>query len=213
MRIPIIVAAAVVLSITAAHAQAPVGAQAKIDPARVDAVVRDGLKGFSSAPPEVWQPRLTPDDTDRLCSAANNAPAKGVADAIEKREKAAIQYPADGKFVGDWKKGEALAQSGYGLRFTDYPSNRPNGGNCYACHQLSAAEVSYGTIGPPLLHYGKLRDYKEADVKAAYEKIYNSQASFACSLMPRFGHNKVLDIEQIKDLVALLMSPDSPVNK
>ena len=31
--------------------------------------------------------------------------------------------------------------------------------------------------------------------------------------MPRFGANKVLDIEQIKDLVALLMSADSPVNK
>ena len=31
--------------------------------------------------------------------------------------------------------------------------------------------------------------------------------------MPRFGANKILTIEQIKDLVALLMSPDSPVNK
>jgi sulfur-oxidizing protein SoxX len=31
--------------------------------------------------------------------------------------------------------------------------------------------------------------------------------------MPRFGSNKVLTIEQIKDLVALVMSPDSPVNK
>ena len=31
--------------------------------------------------------------------------------------------------------------------------------------------------------------------------------------MPRFGTNKILTIEQIKDLVALLMSADSPVNK
>ena len=31
--------------------------------------------------------------------------------------------------------------------------------------------------------------------------------------MPRFGTNKVLTIEQIQDLVALLMSPDSPANK
>jgi sulfur-oxidizing protein SoxX len=31
--------------------------------------------------------------------------------------------------------------------------------------------------------------------------------------MPRFGSNKVLTIDQIKDLVALLMSKDSPVNQ
>ena len=31
--------------------------------------------------------------------------------------------------------------------------------------------------------------------------------------MPRFGANKVLTIEQIKDVVALLMRPESPVNK
>jgi sulfur-oxidizing protein SoxX len=31
--------------------------------------------------------------------------------------------------------------------------------------------------------------------------------------MPRFGTNEVLTIEQIKDAVALLMDPESPVNK
>ena len=112
-----------------------------------------------------------------------------------------------------WKKGEALAQNGYGLRFTDYPPRRENGGNCYACHQISKQEVSYGTIGPSLLRYGKLRNFAPAEVKATYEKIYNSHAVLPCSNMPRFGANKVLTIEQIKDAVALLMSPDSPVNK
>ena len=43
--------------------------------------------------------------------------------------------------------------------------------------------------------------------------IYNAHASYPCSNMPRFGTNKVLSIDQIKDLVALVMSPDSPVNK
>ena len=81
--------------------------------------------------------------------------------------------------MGDWKKGEALAQSGYGMRFTDYPAARASGGNCYACHQLTKKELSYGTLGPSLAEYGKLRDYKEADVKAAYEKIYNSHAALA----------------------------------
>lgn len=180
-----------------------------VDPDRVDAAIK---AAFPTAPAD-WQPRLSPDATLKACTAHANAPPKDVAQVIQTREKATIEYPADGKLLGDWKKGEALAQSGYGMRFSDYPATRANGGNCYACHQLTRQEVSYGTIGPSLLEYGKLRDFKEADVKAAYDKIYNAQAAFPCSLMPRFGSNKVLTIEQIKDLVALLMSPDSPVNK
>jgi sulfur-oxidizing protein SoxX len=205
MRLTSIVVAltAAVLSATTALAQQPA-----VDPARADAAIK---AAFPTAPAD-WQPRLVPDATMRDCSASRNNPAKAGAEAIQKREQGAIEYPADGNFMGDWKKGERLAQSGYGLRFTDYPPRNPNGGNCYACHQLTKAEVSYGTIGPSLLGYGKLRDFKPDDIKAAYEKIYNSQAAFACSNMPRFGTNKILTIEQIKDLVALLMSPDSPVN-
>jgi sulfur-oxidizing protein SoxX len=30
--------------------------------------------------------------------------------------------------------------------------------------------------------------------------------------MPRFGANKILTVEQIRDIVALLMAQDSPVN-
>jgi sulfur-oxidizing protein SoxX len=187
-------------------------AQQKPDPAKVDAAVKASLKTFP-APPEVWQPRLEADETMKACAASDNSPPKAVADAIAAREKAKIEYPADNTFIGDWKKGEAHAQSGYGLRSTDYPATRANGGNCYACHQLSKAEVSYGTIGPSLLGYGKQRAFKEAEVKIAYEKVYNSHAAFPCSLMPRFGSNKVLTIDQIKDLVALLMSKDSPVNQ
>ncbi|HKS63984.1 MAG TPA: sulfur oxidation c-type cytochrome SoxX [Xanthobacteraceae bacterium] len=167
--------------------------------------------GFPTAPAD-WAPRLTGDETMQQCSAARNSPSKEVAEAIRKRELASIVYPADNNFVGDWKKGEALAQSGYGLRFTDYPPRQANGGNCYACHQLTKKEVSYGTLGPSLSEYGKLREFKPEAVKAAYEKIYNSHVAFPCSTMPRFGTNKVLTIEQIKDAVALLMSRESPVN-
>src|SRR5438552_1948926 len=81
---------------------------------------------------------------------------------------------------------------------------RTHGGSCYACHQITRQEVSFGTIGPSLLEYGKLRKFSEADAKAAYERVYNPHSSFPCSLMPRFGANKVLTIEQIKDAVALL---------
>jgi sulfur-oxidizing protein SoxX len=203
------IAAPVAAAVALFGAVAAFGQQPAVDPARVDAAVK---AAFPTAPAD-WTPRLTSDETMKQCSAAHNNPPKTIADAIQNREKAGIVYPADGKFLGNWESGEKLAQSGYGLRFTDYPPRGVNGGNCYACHQLTAREVSYGTIGPSLLGYGKLRNFSEADTRAVYEKIYNSQAVFACSNMPRFGANKILTIEQIKDIVALLMSPDSPVNK
>ena len=188
----------------------PAQAQQKptVDPAKVDAAI---AAAFPTAPAD-WRSRLEQDETMKQCSLHRNLPPKPVADAIQQREKARIQYPADGKFLGNWQSGEKIAQSGYGLRFTDYPPRQANGGNCYACHQLTKKEVSYGTLGPSLSEYGKLRDFKPEAVKAAYEKIYNSHAAFPCSTMPRFGTNKVLTVEQIKDAVALLMSPESPVN-
>ena len=203
-------AAALLLTATASAQQASTK-PAAVDPVKVDAVIKAGLPAFP-APPEEWQPRLIPDETMKVCSATDNSPSKAQADAIAKAEQAKIQYPADGNFMGDWKKGETLAQSGYGLRFTDYPARQANGGNCYACHQLTKAEVSYGTLGPSLSEYGKLREFKPEAVKATYEKIYNSHVAYPCSTMPRFGANGVLTIEQIKDAVALLMSPQSPVN-
>jgi len=106
-----------------------------------------------------------------------------------------------------------LAQSGYGMRFSDYPATRANGGNCYACHQLESKELSFGTIGPSLTNYGKDRKYDAAEIKRAYTKIYDSQAELACSNMPRFGANGFLTEQQIKDIVALLFDPESPVNK
>jgi sulfur-oxidizing protein SoxX len=189
-------------------AAAPALAQQKVDPTRADAAVKAAFPAASAD----WASRLTGDETMQQCSASRNSPAPAVAAAIQKRERAAVVYPPDNNFMGDWKKGEALAQSGYGLRFTDYPPRQANGGNCYACHQLTKKEVSYGTLGPSLSEYGKLRDFKPEAVKAAYEKIYNSHVALPCSTMPRFGANKILTIEQIRDAVALLMSPESPVN-
>ena len=199
------------LTVAACCFAVPVQAQQKpaVDPAKADAAI---AAAFPTAPAD-WRPRLEQDETMKQCSLYRNLPPKTVADEIQKRERARIQYPADGKLMGDWSSGEKIAQSGYGLRFTDYPPRQANGGNCYACHQLSKAEVSYGTIGPSLTNYGKNRNFSEADTKAVYDKIYDPQAAYPCSNMPRLGLHGVLTIEQIKDLVALVMSPDSPVNK
>jgi len=204
MQKVLILAAAVLWSGTAAFAQ-----QNLVDPAKVDAAIS---AAFPTAPAD-WRPRFVQDETMKQCSQHNNLPPQAVSAAIQTRERARIEYPADGKLVGNWQSGERIAQSGYGMRFTDYPPRNPNGGNCYACHQLTKVEVSFGTIGPSLLNYGKIRNFSEADTKAVYEKIYNPHAAYPCSNMPRFGTNAVLTIDQIKDLVALVMSPDSPVNK
>src|SRR5436853_5536255 len=175
-----------------------VGASAQqkpaVDPVKIDAAI---AAAFPIAPAD-WKARFDQDETMKACSLHENAPPKPVADAIAAREKARIEYPADGKFLGDWASGEKLAQSGYGLRFTDYPARQVNGGNCYACHQLTKSEVSYGTIGPSLLNYGRNRNFNETDTKAVYEKIYDAQAAYPCSNMPRLGLNGVLSIEQIK---------------
>jgi L-cysteine S-thiosulfotransferase len=180
----------------------------KVDPAVVEAAV----KGVFGHAPAEWQERIVQDETQKACSLHRNQPPVDVANAITAREAKNVVLPADGKFLGDWKSGEKIAQSGYGGRHTDDPK-RELGGNCYACHQLSKTELSFGTMGPSLLEYGKIRKYAAEDAKAAYIKIYNAQAVFPCSNMPRLGHNKHLNEQQIKDLVALLFDPESPVNK
>jgi L-cysteine S-thiosulfotransferase len=162
--------------------------------------------------PEGWESRIVQDETQRICSETRNSPTQAEFEKIKAREVATIEYPADGNVMGDWKKGEKIAQNGRGGQFSDEPGTE-RGGNCYACHQMATAEVSYGTLGPSLTGYGKTRKFDAAETKAAYAKIYNAQSVLPCSNMPRFGFHKFLSVEQIKDLTAYLMSPDSPVNK
>jgi L-cysteine S-thiosulfotransferase len=157
--------------------------------------------------------RLDQDQTQELCTRyAATALPKDVAARIEAANLAGIQYPADEDYLGDWKRGEKIAQTGVGKQSSDDPS-KPGGGNCYACHQLSKAEIAYGTIGPSLYQYGKTRGNGEAVVKYTWGKLYNADAFVACSNMPRFGHKGILTQEQLKDLMALLLDPASAVNQ
>ena len=176
---------------------------------RAAAVLKDSFKANGQAGLD----RLDQDETQRLCTLYANKPLpKDVAEMIEKLNLASIKWPADGKWLGDWKNGERVAQEGRGKQFSDDPKG-PVGGNCYACHQLTPQEVSYGTIGPSLLNFGRLRGNNDETRKYAYGKIWNADAYSACSNMPRFGHSQILSEQQIRDLVALLTDPESPVNK
>jgi len=171
------------------------------------------LKASFKANGQAGLDRLDQDETQRVCSAQDGkAPSKEVAEKIEKLNLAMIKYPADNKLLGDWKNGEKIAQEGRGKQFSDDP-NGPVGANCYACHQLSKTELSFGTIGPSLYQYLKLRGNTAEVQRYTYGKIYNSEAFAACSNMPRFGHNGILSEQQIKDVAALLLDPASPVNQ
>jgi sulfur-oxidizing protein SoxX len=158
--------------------------------------------------------RLDQDEVQRLCTQyhGDTKMTQDVAKKLEQAQAATIKYPADGKYLGDWKEGEKVAQSGVGKQYTDDPAV-PAGGNCYACHQLTKTELAFGNIGPSLYNFGKLRGFTPDMQKYAYGKIYNSEAFSACSNMPRFGHSGILTEKQIKDVTALLMDPNSPVNQ
>jgi sulfur-oxidizing protein SoxX len=166
--------------------------------------------------------RLQQDEANAACSKAQTGslPASQAA-AIQAAALKAVRMPADGQFLGDWREGEKLAQNGRGMTWTDRSAApSANGGNCYNCHQITKAEISFGTIGPSLYQYGKLRqvaDPKSAAARPVVEytwaKLWNSRAFNACSGMPRFGHTGLLDESQLKHLMALLLDPTSPVNQ
>lgn len=203
IRLTLIAASAVLSAGTAQAQTAP-----KIDPAIVEAYVAGTWKSTN----EAWRGRVVQDETQKICTASNNEPAGNVFDQIRDREKASVVFPADGKVIGDWKRGAQVAQRGTGGQFSDNDQT-PRGGNCYACHQMSKAELSFGTLGPPLTGYGKDRKFDPEEAKNAYAKVFNAMSVLPCSQMPRFGFHRFLSEAQLKDVVAYLFDPESPVNK
>ena len=155
--------------------------------------------------------RVVQDGLQRLCTDTNDRPPGDVARQLEADQMKTIAFPA-GNLIGDWKNGERIAQNGRGLQWTD-PAGSTGGGSCYNCHQLSPQEMSHGTIGPSLLGFGAKRGNGAEMQRYVYGKIYNAKAYNLCSQMPRLGYSGTLNPEQIKDLVGLLLDPESPVNK
>ena len=164
--------------------------------------------------------RLNQDLGQSACSAAK-PPSEAVVKQIEAEALASVKWPEGGRYFGDWARAEKLAQSGVGMAWNN-PTVDPktNGGQCYNCHQIDKKEISFGTIGPSLWNYGKLRGVKDVTDPAAapiiqytWGKLWNSKAYAGCSNMPRFGHAMLLDQDQLRDLMALLLDPRSPVNQ
>ena len=197
--------------------------QTGLSSAQLDALTQDVVKNsFQDKGIVKVSQALGEDPTDQACSAADVAGHPLSADRakeIEALNLKTIQWPADGKYLGDWKEGEKIAQSGRGRTWTD-KAGAANGGNCYNCHQITKEEISFGTIGPSLYNYGKQRGVTDPAspqarevVKYTWGKIWNSKAYNACSNMPRAGTEGILTEAQVRDIVALLLDPKSPVNQ
>ena len=206
-------AAAVASSLIAGCASMP--SSAELD-AQALAMIKSSFRDQGIAKVD----RLNQDLGQAACS-SDKPPADNVAKRVETEALATIRWPAGGQYIGDWREGEKLAQSGRGMTWTDNSAApSANGAQCYNCHQIGKQEISFGTIGPSLYNYGKLRGVKDvADpasapiVQYTWGKLWNSKAYAACSNMPRFGHAKLLDEQQLRHLMALLLDPKSPVNQ
>jgi sulfur-oxidizing protein SoxX len=210
-----IAAVAVVAALVAGCSSMPSSAE-------LDRLTQDVLKTSFRDQGQARVDRLVLDDANRECMNADVAGKpidEKVAKAIEAANLKAVQWPSDGKFLGDWKEGEKIAQSGRGMTWSDKEGS-VNGGNCYNCHQISKQEISFGTMGPSLYNYGKMRGVgnpqapeSKAIVEYTWGKIWNARAYNACSQMPRAGHKGILNEQQIKHIMALLLDPNSPVNQ
>lgn len=156
--------------------------------------------------------RLVQTPMQAACSGPVGMEAPPTADKIQKAALESVKLPADGQFLGSWEAGEKIAQTGTGMQSSDDPS-KPNGGNCYACHELSSKEIAFGNMGPSLKQYGKLRGQSPEMLRYTWTRLWNPHAYNACSHMPRFGDGGILTEQQLKDVMALLFDPASPVNQ
>jgi len=161
--------------------------------------------------------RIVQDGLQRVCTDTRDRPPAELARQLEADQMKTISFP-QGSLIGDWKSGERIAQNGRGMQWTDAPGSA-NGGSCYNCHQLSPKEIAFGTIGPSLYQYGRLRGVTDPSAPAAaaivrytWTKLWDSKATNVCSAMPRFGKRGLLTESQLRDLMALLLDPKSSVN-
>ena len=206
--------------IAAATLLAVAGCATMLSPAELDRETKAVMKSSFRDQGIAKVDRLEQDLGQSACS-SDTPPSDAVAEKVMAEARASVKWPAGGQYFGDWREGEKLAQNGRGMTWTDKSTEASaNGGSCYNCHQLSKAEISFGTIGPSLYHYGKNRGVTDLAsptaqpiVEYTWAKIYNSKSYNACSNMPRFGHVGLLDAKQIANVMSLLLDPKSPVNQ
>lgn len=175
-------------------------------------MVAEGYPGM----PDSLTRRVVQDRAQSICSRiGHDRLTQEAAAEVVRLSRESIKYPVSGKLAGDWRTGARLAYAGQGGRIIDgkVETVKENGALCSNCHALDPGEVNVGNIGPGLTGYGAQRGSSEAVAKLTYERIYNAWVYSPCSNMPRLGANGHLTPEQIADVVAYLIDPQSPVNR
>ena len=173
----------------------------------VSSALNAGFKSIN----QVGLDRLERDPLQAFCSKPREEPGDAaVAAELRQTALASVVLPGNGEYLGSWERGQEVANNGKGLQYSDNPEEA-NGGNCYACHQLAPAEVAYGNLGPSLTNYGA-RGQSDVMLQYTWIKLWNTHAYNVCSHMPRFGAQGILTEQQLKDVMAFLFDPDSPVN-
>ena len=172
----------------------------------------DALRSSMADKNFVTLERIDRDALQELCS----KPRTGAIDpeaaaSIRQAALESVPEPGNADYLGDWARGEMVASNGRGLQYSDNP-DQANGGNCYACHQLDPDELAYGTLGPSLAGYGA-RGQRPAMLQYTRAKLWNTHAYNVCSHMPRFGAAGILTEQQLRDVMAFLFAPESPVNR
>ena len=133
------------IALTLVLTQGSVFAQQQNDP-KFNKMMKDGFRAEGIAGLD----RIQQDETQKFCSDpvfASSEKAQGMREKIQKINMDDIKQPSDGKYIGDWKKGEAIAQSGRGATWTD-KADTPIGGGCYNCHQIDKNCLLYTSPSP-----------------------------------------------------------------
>lgn len=162
--------------------------------------------------------RLQQDELQKTCSALKGGQIdSATAQKVTEMARDNTVYPDGGIELGDWKKGQKIAENAYGYRVghkIDDHSARQTGGLCINCHQMEEdKKIRSGTLGPSLIGYRETRGMTEQAKQYTYEVIYNPHQFFPCTKMPRFGANGFLSQEKIAHIMAYLLDSDSPVNQ
>ena len=96
------------LGALAAALAAAQAAQADPSPMEVRALLHKDFHAKGQA----TMSRVDQDDLQFLCTVTHNKPSAKQVKEMEADQHATIVYPADGKYMGDWKKGQKIAEMG-----------------------------------------------------------------------------------------------------
>ena len=111
------------LSIVIAALALLAGCAAAPSPQEVGRLTQAALKASFRDQGPAKLDRLEQDALQQACSGAD-PPSAALTAQLEAAQLAAVQWPADGVYLGDWREGEKLAQNGRGMTWSD-PAGPP----------------------------------------------------------------------------------------